>query len=756
MYLDLVGEQCIWDFVDLFLSSMSLFGDSDAYLLFFDTKRTTDVAESIVRDWSHPSYDQSSTMGLLSLFAAWILYDPIICAQNTVLYDHAQRLAHSVERHDPELMMSRPFVLWLLAKTVLEIPGPPQRRPDGVILQNFRGLLLGSGLSLPIYVPDPNGRKPEWDFFRGRSAPEQRRVIELVAGAAHHMGDYNLQQEALKLLILQSVDPRGLMDTLASLQLDVQADKMGYAATVLSKFLAINGPTEEAELLQRLEEPGEGAGTFDFEQNHNASLVWAWSMIRTMLTCSVLGVDTGASGDGRGTRSFKSYYLEKGIKLEEWKLPPRIVDFSLGIGLTTSSSSPWPQAGAPRSKLYGRHTAQQLEKLDKPSHRVPSDGPQVDQMAGSTRMQEMGRPSPLPLPPPSYPKHSPSSSHQHQRTAPATHHTRHASQLGGYNTTGRSSLQTPHRQRSRERVRGWLEWLGSNEDKHQAAPDEKQENNRGHDHQPPDRDKPEPPPSQRQKKHEDRQTPRDKTNGKYDADDGKAQSGTSDSPPNDRVQMVVEDSHEMGRVTFPKRLLADGGISIVYHDKDEAGKPKAYLLKQEGLYEGEPPPSFFAWQQSLVHKHTTAEGTGEEAGFSVQPTTSHQSGLVGNEEANDSRRSAAGPSAEKGGKTRQDLPAPSAADITTASSSSTKPASSHDNMPPAQDDQDSASAPPRKDEPSGAPLITKKDGNASSSASLASWPERDRPAPRKTKVNKRPPWQLRRQSTAEDGSDSGK
>ncbi|KAG7292126.1 hypothetical protein NEMBOFW57_002159 [Staphylotrichum longicolle] len=325
------------------------------------------------------------------------------------------------------------------------------------------------------------------------------------------MGDYNLQQEALKLLILQSVDPRGLMDTLASLQLDVQGDKMGYMATALSKFMAINGPTEEAQLLQKLEEPGEGAGD---------------------------------------------------------------------------------------------------------------------------------------------------------------------------------------------------------------------------DHQPPNQDKPEPPPSQRQKKHEDGQAPRDKTNGKYDADDGKAQSGTPDNPPNDRVQMVVEDSHEMGRVTFPKRLLAGGGISIVYHDKDEAGKPKAYLLKQEGLYEGEPPPSFFAWQQSLVHKHTIAEHTGEEAGFSVQPT--------------------------KGGNTQQDLPAPSAADTTTTPSSSTKPPPNHDARPPAQDNQDTASAPPRKDEPSGAPLITKNDGNASSSASLASWPERDRPAPRKTKVNKRPPWQLRRQSTAEDGSDSGK
>ncbi|KAK4152265.1 hypothetical protein C8A00DRAFT_16402, partial [Chaetomidium leptoderma] len=335
LYFDLVSEQCIWDFKDLFLASAALFGDGPALIQLFGTDYAPEVVDLILKDWSRPCYDESSTMGLLDLFASWVLQTRLPESTMWLLFEHARALAGSVEHNDPRLMMSRPFIRWLLAKSRIELPGL-QKRPDGVTLDDFDGLFIrqASHTTLPVFVPIRHAGRPDWDFFYYRTTPEQRRVAEVAAGAAHHIGDYGLQADALKLHILQSRDPRKLMDTLANLQLEIQGDREGYFATCLSRYLVATEPAEEVDLLRRLEKPGHGRGTFDFEQCHNASLVWAWSMIRVQLSCSVMENGSGTNGDGRGSSSIGAQFLEKGIRLEEWKLPSRIRDFTqydLGI-----------------------------------------------------------------------------------------------------------------------------------------------------------------------------------------------------------------------------------------------------------------------------------------------------------------------------------------------------------------------------------------------------------------------------------------
>ncbi|KAK4129854.1 hypothetical protein BT67DRAFT_267129 [Trichocladium antarcticum] len=203
-------------------------------------------------------YDEASTLGLLDLFTSLVLRDPSdgMKSRNLLLLREARALAESAQAHDEGLMRSRPFIQWLLAKAALEMQNPnPLDRRDGARLGDFGGLMIdqGKGIHLPLFVPGRNiTNKPDWAMFSSRSSDATRRVTEVAAGAAHDIGDHTLQAEALKLLALQSLDPRRWMDTLAHLQLETQGDREGYLTTCLAKYLVSAGNSEEAILLRDL------------------------------------------------------------------------------------------------------------------------------------------------------------------------------------------------------------------------------------------------------------------------------------------------------------------------------------------------------------------------------------------------------------------------------------------------------------------------------------------------------------------------
>ncbi|KAK3298907.1 uncharacterized protein B0H64DRAFT_472116 [Chaetomium fimeti] len=337
LYHDLVGESCVWDFKDLFYASVSVFGWQEALVQFFGTTHFPRALDSIVQDWTRPFYDEASVMGLLDLFSSLILQDhgSSMKARNTLLLHHARTMAESAERNDPELMKTKPFVQWLLAKSVVDLENPPER-PDGVRMEHFSGLGLnqGGGVHLPIYVPSRHSRKPDWDMFFSRSTPAQRRVVEVAVRAAEQLGDYNLQAEALKLLILQSQDPKQWMTALAHLQLETQGDKEGYLATCLSRYLVATDPAEETTLLKDLERHGGSGDALYFEQCENASLTWAWSMVRVLLTTA-----HGDDGSVATGETEPSPFLAQGFSLDGSKLPPYVAEFArveLGIFVTES------------------------------------------------------------------------------------------------------------------------------------------------------------------------------------------------------------------------------------------------------------------------------------------------------------------------------------------------------------------------------------------------------------------------------------
>lgn len=366
LYHDLVGDSCIWDFRDLFMAAVSVFGWQETLVQFFDTTHLPRALETILKDWSRPLYDEAAVMGLLDLFTSLILHDhgDGMKSRNTLLLHHARTLAESVERNDAGLMRSRPFVQWLLAKSVLELEAAPER-PDGVRLEHFSGLQLdqGGGVHLPIYVPTRQTRKPDWDMFFSRSTPPQRRVVEVAIRAADEIGDHNLQAESIKLLILRSPDPKRWMSALENLQLETQGDREGYLATCLSRYLTTTDSGEEASLLKDLERPGSTGKTLYFEQCENASLAWAWSMVRILLRAAH-GEEGSVVTDDDGPSPF----LDRGYTLDGSKLPPYVAEFArVELGIFVSPSMGPLSLDEPETQINGDDEAvggdQQLDKV---------------------------------------------------------------------------------------------------------------------------------------------------------------------------------------------------------------------------------------------------------------------------------------------------------------------------------------------------------------------------------------------------------
>jgi hypothetical protein len=273
-----------------------------------------------------------------------ILQDPSddTKTHNSLFLQHARDLAESIQTNDPELMRSRPFVQWLLVRSLLELDATPEH-PHAVHSKEPGGLKVdqGRGVNLPIYFPSRHGRKPDWNMVSARSTPAQRDVIEVAIRVADEIGDYRSQATALKLLVLHSQDPKTSMGALAHLQSETQGDRDGYLATCLSKYLVATGPDELADLLRALEGPGAAGHTLHLEQCPNGSLKWAWVLMRNLLSAATGGPSTSDPADQVSSRFFGA-----GIQLDGSKLPPYIAEFTrveLGIPVSPSMAPLYPE-----------------------------------------------------------------------------------------------------------------------------------------------------------------------------------------------------------------------------------------------------------------------------------------------------------------------------------------------------------------------------------------------------------------------------
>lgn len=316
LYYQLLGEDRIWDFRDLVVTTVSLFGWEETGSMLFDSTPSHEIPELIHRDWLQSCDDGATVLGLLDIFTSLALESS--ARDNTrpgvlgAFIKHAPVLAEYVQRCGPDAVTTRPFIQWILAKTVAELRMAPGFQYTG--LDNWDGLLVNQGesLHLPVFVPLNPSEKPSWRMFLATSNTTQRSATKVAYRAALHTDDLYLQAMALKLLSLQLDNPREPLRTLSLLQMGMQGDIDGSLSTSLSRYLLVENLSEARSLVQELSDfDSLSGGESLLYSGVNPCLLWARDVILGHLLAAISGPKSA------GAREWERNVRIYGSKLPE-------------------------------------------------------------------------------------------------------------------------------------------------------------------------------------------------------------------------------------------------------------------------------------------------------------------------------------------------------------------------------------------------------------------------------------------------------
>lgn len=246
----LIQEGRIWDYKDWisenFCCSGCGWGESH------DISRIK--LDAIWSQWYQATYDESTYLGLISIFTDFILkrgWEDDHVIKNYAL-GKATRLVQQIVTVNSNLMRSRPYASWLLAKAYVAICKA---------IGSFSQLTVGQGhlpgtyfqsraALLPLYIPwdDEN---PGWKQCVVDPAVE--KTLEKAIALSQQLCDYASEITARQLKILISTNPAQEMNILSQLQFRAQGDIFGAVATLLSKYLVCLTDETRLELLHELE-----------------------------------------------------------------------------------------------------------------------------------------------------------------------------------------------------------------------------------------------------------------------------------------------------------------------------------------------------------------------------------------------------------------------------------------------------------------------------------------------------------------------
>lgn len=296
LYQDLLGDDRIWDLRDLLTAMVPVFGFEGAFSQLLGISSTPQGLQVLVDDWIHPEYDESATLGLLDTFSSLILQNIETQSHNALLLHHSRGLVESIQRHNTQHVKTRPFIQFILARAAVEIEQVWAERAPDLPFPDGLPVFSNSGVNLPIFVPAKHLEKPGWGRVHAQTSPSLREAVNIALQAAKFTGDYAMQAMAWKLLIIQSEEPRPMMEGLARLQLDLQDDKEGFLTTCLSKYLTTLDRGDEDDLLKELNRLDEASDSAYLDWGFNASLLWARSIIQGHLESSTQGSTDEISG----------------------------------------------------------------------------------------------------------------------------------------------------------------------------------------------------------------------------------------------------------------------------------------------------------------------------------------------------------------------------------------------------------------------------------------------------------------------------
>jgi hypothetical protein len=316
-YRDLLLEGQIWDCRDVLAALVqsdprlnvlpSLFGEGDALGLL----------DINVKHWESDSRDKSTALAILDITEAIMLASPGPKEQFRRLLEKATLHVSSLVQDDPDLVASRQYLRWMLAKLSFELydERPPLDTPAG---SPGMFLTLHPVFRLPLYVPYQSEMPT---LFNRKPRPDLIPLIKTALDGARSMADYETEVMCLQALIYGTEQPAAIYDDLAQLQKNTQGDIQGCLQTYLSKYIFCNDHDSRVALREDIL-------NLRYSEGFPTTLLWARAMILRALSVSeaeasiYLELATNLSLEPEVSSDYRSFMMTvRDRKIaEDWKL----------------------------------------------------------------------------------------------------------------------------------------------------------------------------------------------------------------------------------------------------------------------------------------------------------------------------------------------------------------------------------------------------------------------------------------------------
>lgn len=238
IYQQLLDQGRVWDFRDLFTASVNYIRPDKLLLDFYAPRlEHASLFDILVEDWSCDIFDESTSLALLDVMVA--MY-PISAMDPPDSFlpvhqwlEHTENIASLIAKTDADLLMTRSYLRWSLAKLRLSTArGPseatnPSPYPGQIIFDDVPHFL-------PVYAPT-GWEMADWASL---ALPSHANAnIELILNAAKHLGDLDTHSLCCQMLIIHSKDPLVHVKGLTDLQRTTQHDIHGLLNTLLFKYM---------------------------------------------------------------------------------------------------------------------------------------------------------------------------------------------------------------------------------------------------------------------------------------------------------------------------------------------------------------------------------------------------------------------------------------------------------------------------------------------------------------------------------------
>ncbi|XDG09472.1 hypothetical protein ABKA04_009087 [Annulohypoxylon sp. FPYF3050] len=249
LYAMLLRNGRIWDLHDIAVAQLLGLENADTSEHWNDESSFRKRIQKLLSDWlnGYGTYDISTVLGLLGLlmcFTITLLTRGKAVDQQRIEYMLGQSmpLASFVIENEPSKMRSRPFIMWILAKSMFaNCDGFKNIVSQHEYLLSFPGIFFIQGNGLPTYVSDRT-ETPTWK--PGKVGPEFEKPLRMALKKSSTAGDYRTEAMALAALIRISTEPEEEFTHLGNLQKLTQGSIHDYCQTLASRYLMLN--TEES------------------------------------------------------------------------------------------------------------------------------------------------------------------------------------------------------------------------------------------------------------------------------------------------------------------------------------------------------------------------------------------------------------------------------------------------------------------------------------------------------------------------------